>query len=72
MFPTDSYALYLIASLCGVSGREEECFTYLDLAFANGFKDLDTLTTDPNLVNIINKNSYTLLLKKYGLHSSKE
>lgn len=71
-FSNDNFAYYLLASICGADNREEECFKYLDLAFANGFNDLDVIHSDKNLAQIISNNTYYDLLKKYGLPTERK
>lgn len=63
--PTDSYAYYLIASIAIQSKDKSKCFQNLELAFKNGFKDLELIETDKSFKPILKKAAFKNLKKKY-------
>ena len=66
-FPKDEFSYYMLASIYGSEEDFDSSIENLDLAFKNGFSDLETINDDPNLKKLIVKKEYRLLLDMYNL-----
>jgi tetratricopeptide (TPR) repeat protein len=63
--PGDPYAAFELSRLLAQQNKQKGALEKLELAFKNGFKDLDLISEDPDLNVIESTSQYKALIDKY-------
>jgi tetratricopeptide (TPR) repeat protein len=64
--PRNANIHYQLACSYALNNQKEQAVRYLQLAIDKGFKDYESLTTDPDLLNLRNFEPFIDLVKKYA------
>lgn len=64
--PRDVLALYNLACICAVQGREQRALNLLDRAVDAGYRDANHMKTDPDLASLRGTQRYKAILKRTG------